>query len=313
MPRFLIASVSVLALAACQSQPGGDIAATPSNDVVVASERIATLDDGTRQIEYAGSAADYTIVRNVNGTLSITKPNGSTDIIADLDGIWFRDEAKWYAVDSLATPAIVTGITDGDDRIFGTNNDDIIDGLGGQDIVVGSRGSDTIYLGDNFDQIDYTGFSEDYRFVRTEDGSVVVTKPDGGVDSLIGVDGVWFVDEARWYPMQAIAMVLELTPITDGDDVITGTPNDDLINGMGGEDVVYESGGNDLIDLGDGYDQVDYKGALSDYIFTPNENGSLLVTKPGGGVDTLTGVDGVWFSQDETWMSTKDLMPGKPS
>ena len=309
MPRFLMASMSCLVFAACQTQLGDGTAPAQSDSVEVISDRVTTLSDGTRQVEYPGSASDYTIVHNLNDTFSITKPDGSTDIVADIDGIWFRDEAKWHPIDAVASPAIVTGITDGDDRIRGTNEDDVIDGLGGNDVVVGSAGSDTIYLGDGNDQIDYIGFAADYAFVRDAEGTVQVTKPNGGIDSLIGVEGVWFIDEAQWYAVEAITASMEVTPATDGNDIISGTSGDDLINGLGGEDVVYESAGNDIINLGDGYDQMDFKGALADYIFTQNDDGSLMVTKPDGGVDILTGVDGFWFTQGETWISAEDFIP----
>ena len=56
--------------------------------------------------------------------------------------------------------------------------------------------------------------------------------------------------------------------------------------------------------------QVDYDGKSSDYTFTQNDDGTVTVNKPGGGVDTLTSIDGFWFKGEEVWMPLEQALNG---
>ncbi len=289
------------------------------SDLVVGSagNDTITMGEGYDQVNYAGASEDYAFIRNADGTVSVTKPDGSEDTLDGVDGFWFQGEAAWYAIDSLiqeTTPPENNGPingTNGDDQLIGTAGDDVIFGLGGSDGVIGSGGSDVISLGDEYDQVDYAGASTDYTFVSNEDGSISVTKPDGSVDTLIGVDGIWFQGEAAWYRVDALVVTPPSDgPIngTNGDDQLSGTTGDDVIFGLEGSDVVIGSAGNDTISLGDEYDQVNYTGAAADYIFEANGDGSFSMTKEDGSVDTLIGVDGFWFQGEAAWYSADDLL-----
>ena len=219
----------------------------------VASPRVIVLEvNGQRifqgsgaydQIDYDGNSANYRFVSNADGSVSVTRPSGITDRLINIDGFWFSGEARWYAIEDLVTPA-------------STNQ-----------TITGSA--------NNYDQVDYPGNSRDYTFVRNSDASVSVTKPGGGIDRLVNIDGFWFSGEARWYPIG------ELVAPASGNQTITG---------------------------GTGYDQVDYPGAAADYTFTQNANGSVRVEKPGGGIDTLVRIDGFWFQGEEAWYPIESLL-----
>ena len=271
------------------------------------------LGDGYDQVNYDGSASDYIFIRNADGSITVTKPGGSIDTLQGVDGFWFQGEGAWYGADALVIDAgggnngTITG-TDGDDELRGTNSDDVFEGRGGQDVVFGSGGNDLIDLGADYDQVNYDGSAEDYVFIRNGDGSISVSKPDGSIDTLIGVDGFWFNGEAAWYAADALTNSPgETITGTNGDDLISGTTGNDIINGLAGQDIVLGSSGNDIISLGDGYDQVNYDGTANDYNFVRNNDGSITVTKPGGEVDTLEGVDGFWFNGEAAWYAADDL------
>ncbi len=214
----------------------------------------------------------------------------------------------------------ITG-TNGDDLLFGTGSDDVFNSLVGQDIVIGSDGNDTISLGDGYDQVNYDGAAADYTYSRNADGSVTVTKPGGATDILSGVDGFWFQGEGAWYSMDAVLATFpggndgggnnggggNIIDGTSGNDQLFGTAGNDIFESLIGQDVVIGSAGNDLINLGDGYDQIDYAGASDDYIIVNNGDGSYTVTKPGGDVDMLTGVDGFWFQGEGAWYAIDTL------
>ena len=56
------------------------------------------------------------------------------------------------------------------------------------------------------------------------------------------------------------------------------------------------------------YDQVDYVGSLLDYTFTQNQNGTVTATHTELGTDTLSSIEGFWFSGEEAWYSIEDAI-----
>ncbi len=96
---------------------------------------------------------------------------------------------------------------------------------------------------------------------------------------------------------------------TNGDEFIEGTNEDDFIDGLGGNDVLYGGLGNDTLDGGGGaYNQVDYDGALAEYSFTQNADGTVTVVHPQWGTDTLIDIDGFWFRGEGQWYSMADAL-----
>jgi len=275
-------------------------------------------DAGYNQVDYSGSASDYTFARNTDGTVAVLKPNGS-DILTDIGGVWFQGELAWYPIEQLIANGggtggenTITG-TDGNDYLLGTSANDTFNMGAGVDVAVGSVGDDTINGGDlGYNQVDYAGSAADYTFVSNNDGSITVTKPDG-VDTLNNVGGVWFMGEEAWYAMQDLAVPSggpsEIQG-TQGDDYIIGTRADDLISALGGRDVIRGSAGNDTIDGGgEEYDQVDYAGSTSEYLFALNPNGTVSATDiTAGSVDLLIDIDGIWFAESEEWSTLEDLV-----
>jgi glucose/arabinose dehydrogenase len=266
------------------------------------------------QIDYDGAAADYRISLNGDGSLTIDGQPTGTDRAFDIDGLWFRGEARWYAVRDLLAPTGSGPIrgTSGNDTLNGTTGNDVMIGNGGSDLFNASLGDDDIRgNAGNYDQVDYAGARGDYTFTRNADGSIAVTGSRTGTDTLTGIDGFWFGGEARWYSL-AEALVPTSGPITGtpGNDQLFGTPGNDVMIGNGGSDVFNTSLGNDDIRGNAGaYDQVDYNGARSDYTFTRNGDGTLRVSGNLTGTDTLTDIDGFWFGGEARWYSASDVAP----
>lgn len=198
---------------------------------------------GYDQIDYDGHSRDYSFVRNADLSVSVTKPDGVIDRLINIDGFWFAGEQQWYALEDV--------------------------------LVTRTEGQTIVGTADRYDQVDYPGFAEDYRFERNPDLSVTVTKPNGVVDTLVEIDGFWFLDEGMWYPIG------QLVEPSNGDRTITGGPD---------------------------YDQVDYPGTSSEYVFTENDDGSVSVLKPDGSTDILIDIDGFWFQDEEAWYPIEDLL-----
>ncbi len=82
---------------------------------------------------------------------------------------------------------------------------------------------------------------------------------------------------------------------TNGPDELPGTSGTDDLSGLGGDDTFVGSDGPDTISGGDGLDRVVYSGPREDYHQDLLPDGSILVTKPDGSTDTLTGIERIEF------------------
>ncbi|MEP0943224.1 MAG: calcium-binding protein [Rhizobiaceae bacterium] len=212
---------------------------------------------------------------------------------------------------------INTAGTDGDDHLMGHEGAHVFAGSAGNDMIMGGA--------DDYSQVDYMGTPQDYTFIKNDDGSVTVIKPDG-TDTLTDIDGIWFGGSGEWLSLEDLITESSEGP-TDGqsqdpvdesdestgvvgsdeNDFLFGTEGNDVIDLGLGLDVINGSAGNDTIDGGDsGYNQIDYDGAATDYTFTRHEDGSVTVIKPDG-IDTLTDIAGVWFKGSKEWLTMDDL------
>ncbi len=269
------------------------------------------------QVNYDGKLADYTFTRNADNSVSVARPDGKIDRLILIDGFWFIGEEKWYAMSEVLYSQA------GDQTITGTPDD--------------------------YDQVDYPGSAADYNFVRNDDLSVTVTKPNGTRDTLIDIDGFWFLDEEAWYAINSLAervvggrtytgspdaydqvdyptgaLDYEFRVVTAGTVEVTNRGNDnvDTLIDIDGIWFQEEEQWYSIFDLTsqsgqtytgtDEYDQVDYPGSLADYIFTQNSDGSVSAEKPNGTTDTLINIDGFWFGGEEAWYSIEDALAPPP-
>lgn len=173
------------------------------------------------------------------------------------------------------------------------------------------KGSQT-YTGtaQSYDQVDYAGKLTDYTFTLNDDGTVTVSHPVYGTDTLNSIDGFWFYGEEKWYSLEdALAIAGDVYGTVDDNGAIVGNAQDNVLIGDKGEDVFYGGLGDDFIDgSGNAYDQADYDGSLREYSFTRNLDGSVTVTHPTYGTDTLVDIDGLWFDGDQSWYSIEQAI-----
>ena len=164
-----------------------------------------------------------------------------------------------------------------------------------------------------YDQVDYQGHLEDYVFTRNADGSVTVSHPTLGTDTLWSIEGLWFHGERQWYSVDdAIGLSAQASGdgYVDAFGTLTGGVGDDrLVGTEGEEDVFYGARGDDtFIGGGDEYDQVEYDGEMREYTFVENADGSVTVSHPTWGTDTLVDIDGMWFVREQAWYSLDDAV-----
>ena len=126
-----------------------------------------------------------------------------------------------------------------------------------------NQSGDNIFTGTDgvYDQVDYSGDLTDYTFVQNANGTVTVSHPTLGTDTLFNIEGFWFYGENNWYSLE---QALDLAGPggeaviggTDGDDILFGTDGNDFVNGLGGNDTLVGGSGNDVIRGGDGDDNI---------------------------------------------------------
>lgn len=82
---------------------------------------------------------------------------------------------------------------------------------------------------------------------------------------------------------------------TANTDFMAGTSGHDIIDLGGGNDRITGSAGSDAITGGAGLDRVTYAGSRSGFVFASAGGDISTVAKAGGGSDTLTGVERIYF------------------
>ena len=252
------------------------------------------------QGEYDGALSDYNFVRNDDGSVTAEHPIWGTDRLIDIDGIWFMGEARWYSIaDAIAaTGGSETSINEWG-VLVGTNGNDTLRDTAAVNALYGGEGNDSLIgLANNYSQAEYDGAASDYVFTQNENGSVRVVSDNYGVDTLTNIDGVWFMGEARWY---ALDDLIEAGPREETgtliDGVITGSNAvDDYLVGNNANNVFYAGMGEDTIEGNGGNDDIlRIDGDIIEWTFTLQDNGTLIMTHPTWGENTVTGVE-VLFS-----------------
>ena len=184
-------------------------------DVIEGSAGDDVIDGGEgeyNQLNYAGPSTDYRLSVNADGSVKVVKPDG-VDTLSNIQGVYFAGDGVWMGLDLG-----LDGSGDGDDGgsganliegdengnyLLGTDGDDKIVTGTGIDVVEGSAGNDRIIGSENdYDQVNYSGSSDDYSFVRNADGTYSVTDNAGNSDTLSHIDGVYFAGDDQWVDPQ---------------------------------------------------------------------------------------------------------------
>ena len=265
------------------------------------------------QVDYSGSLMDYRFVLLSNGNVIAIHPTLGRDILYNIDGLWFEDEGRWYSIDdAIAMTARVSGYTARDGVISGNQLNNVLRGTDGEDVFYGGLGHDRIYGRDGFDQVNYDGSLDEYTVTMLGNGSVRVSSAIYGVDTLAGIEGLWFNGEGAYYSVQEAIDITAALPQFRFDEagVLFGTGQSDIMRGDAGDNVFFGGMGNDVYVGRGGYDQVNFYGALEDYTITENANGSVNISHDLWGTDKLFGIEGLWFADEGQWYSLADLLDG---
>ena len=282
---------------------GGD-----DNDILVGGPGDDSLIGGNGLLDranYFGAAAGAVVDL---GAGTADDGDGGTDTLVGIEGV----------DGSLADDSIVG---DGNDNsFFGSDAKDTLEGLGGDDFLSGGDGDDSISGGegdadallgglgnDMLDGGDGTGDEAQYGDasggIIIDLGAGTADDGDGGVDTLMGIEGVLgsanddFIN-GNLNPNQLLGgggndQIFGAAgddTLNGGarNDTLTGASENDILDGGNGGDELMGDGGNDTLDGQDGSDTL-FGGSESDILDGGNGDDEL---NGEGGEDTLDGQNG---------------------
>ncbi|MEM5494468.1 calcium-binding protein [Hoeflea sp. AS16] len=248
------------------------------------------------QVDYEGNHNDFSFVRNLDTSVTVTSAAWGTDTLTDINGVWFVGEAKWYDLDNLidydSFDTLDTG-TAGDDYLTGTAGNDAILGGDGDDTLYGGAGDDLLDgQGGTYNQADYDGAASDYTFTRNADDSITVSHALYGTDTLKNIDGVWFYGESAWYDLGTLA---------PDPNTYVGTGNSGYFGGTTGDDTIIFTGGTgNYVSADAGNDIIVFSGNVADY--------NILGQGDHFTIANGTGTDAIQFTEVE-YISFSDAGP----
>jgi len=202
------------------------------------------------QAEYDGSADDYTFTQNANGSVRVTSAQYGVDTLNNIDGIWFRGEARWSSVEDLIETTggndtggngggtgtviggVITGRNDVNDRLEGTNANDTFYAGRGDDAINGGGGRDTLRV---------DGDITEWTFDLQNNGTLIMTHPTWGENIVTGVEQLFSIRAGRNYTIDQALQLTDRLPEfrLDADNVLNGTNgNDNMVGANAGTNFI---------------------------------------------------------------------------
>lgn len=261
--------------------------------------------------------ADVSVRWTLLGAMAISLPDGSKLTVSGQAYPWsselgieqlrFADGTVWDRAE-LASRALAA--TAGDDTIVGGYQDDTLDGGAGTDQFQDLGGYDTYRFGmadgqdtiaDNYGRIQFKpGIGQnDVSFSR--DGNDLIATVDASGDSVRVKDWLNNWQRIDRFDFDNGAQlnfndVLAILNVSEGAEVLFGSPGDDMLAGTEKDSTLYGRVGNDVLAGGAGSDQLFGEagddtldgGADRDWLYGGDGNNTYIVA-PGMGLDNAMG------------------------
>lgn len=226
--------------------------------------------DGIDRADFSGSASDYRIYRNLDGSVGVDHLLGeSSAVVTGVELLYFDDLGE-----QIATADLPLG-TSGNDVLTGSERADLIDGGIGDDSISGGVGDD-MFVVDSAGDIVIENLSEGNDTIQT---SLTAYTLGAEVENLIFSGTGSFSGNGN-----------EL------DNTIVGAAGDDTLAGGDGDDHFIAGGGVDVIDGGEGGDTLELSGTPTEYSYVKDELGVITISNGINSIQ-LTDVESVSFAQ----------------
>ena len=286
-----------------------------------------TFGPGISKDEIEVDAADW---RGVMITVAGTSDTLHISDLAAIESFVFADGV--LTAGQIATLAIATQNTAGDDLVNGFDVDSTFAGGTGDDVFnAGAAGNAFIFEGafghdlinghsasDGWDEIVLADLLPSEIIVRQsldDDGEIqlVVSSLSGERSiTLVGWNGydwgseadlskfvIRFADGTSW-SRETVSAVSMLNSSTPGDDFIVGDGDDETFDAGAGDDVIYGEGGSDVVIFGAGYGKDAFHGGQAQVVISGGlELSDLQFRREGGSYQDETYIVSIIGTDDE--------------
>ncbi|WP_436796667.1 putative Ig domain-containing protein [Comamonas kerstersii] len=276
-----------------------------------------TAGTDTVELEAGITPADVTVRWTLQGDMAVTLPDGSQLTVRGQADTWstergieqlrFADGTVWDRTE-LAARALAA--TSGDDAIVGGYQDDTLDGGAGNDQFQDLGGYDTYRFGagdgqdtiaDNYGRVLFKpGIGQnDVSFTRDGNDLIATVTASGDavrikewLNSWQRIDRFDFDNGASLNVNDVLAKL----NVSEGAEILYGSPDEDTLAGTEKDSVIYGREGNDVLTGGAGRDQLFGEagddtldgGADRDSLYGGAGNNTYIVA-PGTGLDNAMG------------------------
>jgi Ca2+-binding RTX toxin-like protein len=261
--------------------------------------------------------AGYTIIRNGDGSMTLTTSANGTDRLTNVEGLAFTDGYVRLNVATFTGPdgnsydgtdAFGDSITGGagNDFLNGrAGNDTLIGGAGG-DYFIGGAGNDTLQGGDNgtnqqgnvlLDVARYEGNFVTYTISLVTSGGVTtftVTDNQAGQDGDDGTDTLTGIEVLSFKDQGFVRLVPQTFTNQDGSTYVEGTRFTDTLTGTANRDSFNPGTGNDTVDGAGGEDNVFFNTSIANATIT--KSGSDVTVAIASDTALLKNVESVSFT-----------------
>ncbi len=168
--------------------------------------------EGYDQVNYFGPASNrdnFTVTQNPDSTIKISSAEFGTDILSNVEGVWFDDQFKWFTIENLLNLTKTYFTTPSNPVLEGTSAKEIFIGDDAINWFIGNGGGDTYNGQGEYDQVEYYGpdaYRSNFIFSRNLDDSVTVSSPYGS-EVYNDIEGVWFGTEYAWYSVDSLVLI----------------------------------------------------------------------------------------------------------
>jgi serralysin len=236
---------------------------------------------------FSGDYADYLIVENADGSLTVTDTVGTdgVDTLVNIELLAFADGtftvSETLSGSSPPPPPPPPGATAPEPTIIGTN--------AGGETINGTAGADVLATGGGlWDKL--AGGSGNDAYIVEINQTTVAEAYGGGDDTVYS-----------YADFLTVASEVEHFVLLAGAGSVSVNRYDNTILGNVGANSLSSQAGNDSIEGGLDTDTAVFSGDYADYLIVENGDGSLTVTDTVGtdGVDTLVNIELLGFA-DQT-------------
>jgi len=195
---------------------------------------------------------------------------------------------------------VVNGVAGG---VLGSNEtNDVLTGGEEDNVFFVGRGQDSIDGGSGQDVLNVDGEVIEWTFVNIPNGSVVMVHPTWGVNTLTNIESIFFARSGETLTIEEAFAATAGLPRqrVDSDNVLNGGPLTDTLQDTAGLFGLYGGVGDDTFEgIAGNFSQVNYDGLRSEFTITENDDGSITVSHPIWGTDTLNDIDALVFTGAE--------------